>query len=46
MGLYGAAWILAVEFCQNWIDNIMKINRNKIEFYQKGLKAFAIIQAV
>ncbi len=46
VGLYGAAWILAVEFCQNWIDNIMKINRNKIEFYQKGLKAFAIIQAV
>ena len=45
VGLYGAAWILAVDYCQDWSQNIMKINRNNREFYQQGLKAISIIQA-
>ena len=46
VGLYGQMWIIAVDFCADWMNQIMKNNLNKLPFYQKGLRAMSLIQAV
>ncbi|WP_013334644.1 IS4 family transposase [Gloeothece verrucosa] len=46
VGLYGDNWIFAVEFCFNFIQEIMIINRHKIFNYQKGMKAYSQISAI
>ncbi len=46
IGLYGHTWILALDFCKEWMNQIMKNNLNKLSFYQRGLRAMSLIQAV
>jgi len=44
IGLYGQMWIAALESCSAWIRNLMIIRPNKRRFFQKGLRAMALIQ--
>ncbi len=44
IGLYGQMWIAALESCRDWIRNLMLIRPNKRRFFQKGLRAMALIQ--
>jgi hypothetical protein len=45
IGLYGQMWIAALESCSDWVRNLMIIRPNKRTFFQKGLRAMALIQA-
>jgi hypothetical protein len=45
VGLYGQMWIAALESCSDWVKNLMIIRPNKRTFFQKGLRAMALIQA-
>ncbi len=44
IGLYGQLWIAALESCSNWVRNLMMIRPNKRIFFQRGLRAMALIQ--
>ena len=44
IGLYGQMWIAALESCTNWVRNLMMIRPNKRIFFQRGLRAMALIQ--
>ncbi len=44
IGLYGQMWIAALESCSDWLRNLMIIRPNKRTFFQKGLRAMAVIQ--
>jgi hypothetical protein len=44
IGLYGQMWIAALESCSDWVKNLMIIRPNKRTFFQKGLRAMAVIQ--
>ena len=44
VGLYGQMWIAALESCSDWLRNLMIIRPNKRRFFQKGLRAMALIQ--
>jgi hypothetical protein len=39
IGLYGQMWIIGWEFCQGWIEQLMQLSRNKLPYFQRGLKA-------
>lgn len=43
IGLYGQSWVLGMEFCQDIINELMKIRRNKLPFFQRGLRAMSFI---
>ena len=45
VGLYGQMWIAALESESNWLRDLMIIRPNKLTFFQKGLRAMALIQA-
>ena len=42
--MYGEIWILAWNFCYEWIDNIIKNNSGKAPFYHKGMNAILKIE--
>ena len=44
LGLYGQVWIIAQSFVQDWVEKLMRLNRNKLPFYQRGLRAMKLIQ--
>jgi hypothetical protein len=44
IGLYGSSWIICHHKMKDWVEEIMRINSNKLPFYQRGLKAMNIIQ--
>lgn len=46
VGLYGDMWIVAWEFCFSLIQEIMIINRHKLPYYQRGMKAYSKISAI
>lgn len=43
VGLYGQGWIGGWEFCQDLIDELMRLTPNKLPFYQRGLRAMSLI---
>lgn len=43
VGLYGQNWIIAWDFCDSLIAQIMIINRHKVNYYQQGLKVLSAI---
>ena len=43
VGLYGENWLIAVDFCQEWVESMLSLVRNKKPFYQKGLRAIKLI---
>jgi hypothetical protein len=44
IGLYGHNWIAAFHLCQEWVAERLHLIRNKLPFYQRGLRAFNLIQ--
>jgi len=44
VGLYGQMWIAALESCSDWVRDLMRIRPHKRTFFQRGLKAMALIQ--
>lgn len=45
-GLYGTTWILSMDICWEWVENLMKTALNKLPFYLQGLKAMKRIQSI
>ena len=43
IGLYGQAWVVGMEFCQDIITELMRIRRNKLPFFQRGMRAMSLI---
>ncbi len=43
-GLYGSTWCLGMERCWELVEKLMRTARNKLPFYQKGLRAMELIQ--
>jgi hypothetical protein len=44
IGLYGHNWIAAFHLCQSWVAELQGIIRNKLPFYQRGLRTLNLIQ--
>lgn len=44
IGLYGYNWIAAFHLCQEWVEELLNLIRNKLPFYQRGLRALNLIQ--
>ena len=44
VGLYGHNWIDAFHLCQEWVEELLGVIRNKLPFYQRGLRALNLIQ--
>jgi hypothetical protein len=44
IGLYGHNWIAAFHLCQEWVEELLGLIRNKLRFYQRGLRALNLIQ--
>jgi hypothetical protein len=44
LGLYGDIWIITKEFVEQWVEELMRLNPNKLSFYYRGLRAMTIIQ--
>ena len=42
--LYGHNWIATFHLCQEWVEQLLGLIRNKLPFYQRGLRAFNLIQ--
>jgi hypothetical protein len=43
VGLYGENWLIGVDSCQEWVESMLSLVRNKQPFYQKGLRAIKLI---
>ena len=43
IGLYGSNWLIAVDSCQEWVESMLSLVRNKKSFYQKGVRAIKLI---
>jgi Transposase DDE domain len=43
LGLYGQCWVIGLEFCQGIVSELMRIRRNKLPFFQRGLRAMSLI---
>ena len=46
IGLYGQCWVIGMEFCQDIVSELMKIRRNKLPFFQRGLRAMSFIRSM
>lgn len=45
IGLYGKNWVSSGENCRELVAELMKLSRNKIAYYQRGLRAMSLIIA-
>ncbi len=43
IGLYGENWLIAVDCCQEWVESMLSLVRNKKSFYRKGSRAIKLI---
>ena len=43
IGLYGQTWVNFLDGCAHIVADLMKLNRNKRKYYQKGLRARSLI---
>jgi len=43
IGLYGQSWVVGMEFCQEIVAELMRIRRNKLAFFQRGVRAMSLI---
>lgn len=43
IGLYGQTWVNYRGYCAASVEDLMKLNRNKWKYYQKGLRAMELI---
>ena len=45
IGLYGNNWVNFMEPCMELVTDLMKLNRNKQKYYQRGLRAMRLIMS-
>lgn len=45
IGLYGQTWLNFKQICMELVTELMKINRNKLKYYQRGLRAMKLIES-
>lgn len=45
IGFYGQTWVPYVEPCWELVTQLMKLSRNKLEFYLRGIRAMELILA-
>jgi hypothetical protein len=45
VGLYGQLWVGAMEFWADLADELMRLKLGKLPYFQKGLRAMALIQS-
>ena len=45
IGLYGQTWVNFMQDCMELVTELMKINRNKQKYYQRGLRAMKLVIA-
>lgn len=43
IGLYGQTWVNFIESCWELVMQLMKLNRNKIQYYLQGQRAMELI---
>ncbi|NEO03432.1 MAG: hypothetical protein F6K50_51490 [Moorea sp. SIO3I7] len=43
IGLYGQNWVSFMESCWDLVQELMRLNRNKLEYYLRGLRARTLI---
>jgi hypothetical protein len=43
IGLYGQTWVNFIDGCAHIVVELMKLNRNKRKYYQKGQRAMKLI---
>ncbi len=44
IGMYGTSWIISHEEVREWVEELMRLNLNKLPFYLRGQRAMSIIQ--
>ncbi len=45
IGLYGQTWVNFIDECAHIVAELMKLNRNKRKYYQKGQRAMELIMS-
>lgn len=45
IGLYGQTWVRFMDYCWGLVEDLMKLNRNKLEYYLRGMRAIKLILA-
>jgi hypothetical protein len=45
IGLYGQTWLSFKQVCMELVIELMQLNRNKLKYYQRGLKAMKLIES-
>ncbi len=45
IGLYGQTWVSFQDNCMELVAELMKLNRNKQKYYQKGMRAMRLIES-
>ncbi len=45
IGLYGQTWVKLMDNCWGLVEELMKLNRNKLEYYLRGMRAMELILA-
>jgi len=43
IGLYGQCWVIGMEFASEIVIELMRIRRNKLPFFQRGMRAMSLI---
>lgn len=43
IGLYGQTWVNFMESCEDLVTELMRLHRNKLKYYQRGLRAMELI---
>ena len=43
IGLYGQCWVIGMEFVSNIVIELMRIRRNKLPFFPRGMRAMSLI---
>ncbi len=46
VGLYGQAWVRFIDSCWGLVQELMKLNRNKLDHYLRGMRAMKLIHSV
>jgi len=45
IGLYGQNWVKFMDSCWVLVEELMRLNRNKLEYYLRGMRAMELIQS-
>ncbi len=45
IGLYGQTWVNSQHICMELVQELMRLNPNKLKYYQRGLKAMKLVES-